>query len=146
MVLAGDNLFEFELTDLVSFFFEKEQNVITTHELQDVEALKRTGVIQMNQDNLVTVFVEKPLYPASNLGVPPFYIYTRETVTKWIKKYISETTQETNEMNPKLDAPGNLIPYLIENSKVYAYQFYGKRYDIGDFESYCKVKEVFCES
>lgn len=146
MVLAGDNLFEFQLTDMASFFFEKGQNVITTHELEYIEALKRTGVIQMDQDCRVTEFVEKPLYPASNLAVPPFYIFNKETVIKWIKKYIADVRNETKGFSPKLDAPGNLIPYLIENSCVYAYQFHGNRYDIGNLESYERVKEMFCES
>jgi len=137
LVLAGDNLFEFALTDMVSFYNEKMQNVITTHELGDVEALKRTGVIKVDGDNKVIDFVEKPTNPDSNLAVPPFYIYTKNTVEKWIGKYVEDNTQ--------LDAPGNLVPYLIKNSSVYAFKFSGKRYDIGNLESYNKVKEIFHE-
>ncbi|AIF53691.1 nucleotidyl transferase [Pelosinus sp. UFO1] len=45
-----------------------------------------------------------------------------------IRKYLDEGN------NP--DALGNFIPWLITYKDVYAYQFEGRRYDIGTLESY----------
>lgn len=134
MVLAGDNLFEFELTDFVEFYKEVGADCITTHEINDVERLKRTGVIEVDCCMKVISFEEKPKEPKSNLAVPPFYLYRMDTVPL-IKKYLDEGN------NP--DAPGNFIPWLIKRKKVYAYKFSGMRYDIGTPESYRKVQELF---
>lgn len=138
LVLAGDNLFDFELTDMVDFYKTKDGNVISTYRVSDREALKRTGVISINDDLLATDFEEKPQNPKSEYAVPPFYIYKKETVSQHLKEYVSNP-----EYANKLDAPGNFIPYLIQKDKVYAYQFKGLRYDIGTIESYNTVKEIF---
>ncbi|GAE95397.1 glucose-1-phosphate thymidylyltransferase [Gracilibacillus boraciitolerans JCM 21714] len=83
---------------------------------------------------MVTSFEEKPEAPKSNLAVPPFYIYQKETLPL-VKQYL----QEGN--NP--DAPGYFIPWLIQHKQVYAYKFTGFRYDIGTIESYQKVQNLF---
>ncbi|WP_235183000.1 sugar phosphate nucleotidyltransferase [Gracilibacillus boraciitolerans] len=134
MVLAGDNLFDFELTDFVDFYMEVQADSITTHELNDPEEMKQTGIIEVNQAGVVTSFEEKPEAPKSNLAVPPFYLYQKETLALF-----NQYLQEGN--NP--DAPGNFIPWLIERKQVYAYKFTGFRYDIGTIESYQKVQNIF---
>lgn len=134
LIMAGDNLFDFSLVDFASFFHHVGGNCITAHELSDVDALKRTGVIQVDQNQKVISFEEKPLQPKSNLAVPPFYIYKKETLPL-IKQYLNQGN------NP--DAPGNFIPWLIQHKDVYAFKFEGKRYDIGNLASYEEVLRVF---
>ena len=112
MVLAGDNLFEFELVDFVGFFENIDNDCITTHEINDVEWIKRTGVIEIDETGKGFSFEEKPRVPKSNLAVPPFYIYQQETLPL-IGQYIKEGN------NP--DAPGNFIPWLIRHKNVHAY-------------------------
>src|SRR5690625_3855178 len=70
LVLAGDNLFDFELTDFVDFYHTTKADCITTHQLDDVEEIKRTGVVEVNDNKIVTSFEEKPEHPKSNLAVP----------------------------------------------------------------------------
>ncbi len=134
MVLAGDNLFDFELVDFVHFYQEVNADSITTHELDDPEEMKRTGIVEVNEDGVVTSFEEKPQEPKSNLAVPPFYLYKAETLPLF-KQYLAEGN------NP--DAPGNFIPWLIQHKQVYAFTFEGLRYDIGTIDSYNKVQELF---
>ena len=52
---------------------------ITVNKLDDIEALRRTGVVVLVQNRKVMSFDEKPEEPKSNLSVPPFYIYRAET-------------------------------------------------------------------
>lgn len=80
LVLAGDNLFDFELVDFIDFYEEVDIDCITTHQLDDIEEIKRTGVIEPDYDKIVTSFEEKLEHPKSNLAVPPFYIYQQETL------------------------------------------------------------------
>jgi glucose-1-phosphate thymidylyltransferase len=134
LVMAGDNLFDFDLRDFVSFYNCIKHDCITCHTLENIEELKRTGVIGIDDSGKVKSFEEKPQAPKSNLAVPPFYIYKAETL-KLIKQYLEEGN------NP--DAPGNFIPWLIKNKAVYAFKFEGERYDIGTFESYEAAQRVF---
>ena len=41
------------------------------------------------------------------------------------------------------DAPGSLIAWLCGVSPVHAWEMSGPRYDIGDLESYERVKEIW---
>ena len=75
----------------------------------------------------MTSFEEKPKQPKSDLGVPPFYLYKRDTLPL-IDKYLKDGN------NP--DAPGHFIPWLIGKNDVYAYVFDAVRIDIGTPESY----------
>ena len=42
-----------------------------------------------------------------------------------------------------VDAPGSFIAWLSKETEVYAYKMPGRRYDIGDLESYRQVKENY---
>ncbi|WP_416147535.1 nucleotidyltransferase family protein [Salipaludibacillus sp. HK11] len=117
-----------------AFYREVDADCITTHELDDVVEIKSTGVVEIDYENKVTGFEEKPQNPKSNLAVLPFYIYKAKTLPL-IKQYIDEGN------NP--DAPGYFIDWLIQRKPVHAFKFEGMRYDIGTFESYNKVQELF---
>ncbi|MDR3591499.1 MAG: nucleotidyltransferase family protein [Negativicutes bacterium] len=134
LVMAGDNLFHFSLNDFAGFFRQVDRDCITAHEVADHNALRRTGVIEVDEQQRVIAFEEKPLNPKSNLAVPPFYIYKQETLPL-IKEYLDEGN------NP--DAPGNFLPWLIKRKEVYVYKFAGERYDIGTVDSYQQVCRIF---
>lgn len=134
MVLAGDNLFDFELTDFVDYFNRVNDNCITAHTLNNINQLRRTGVVDIDREGKVLSFEEKPENPKSNLAVPPFYIYKADTLPL-ISRFIAQGN------NP--DAPGNFIPWLIQYKDVYAYHFHGNRYDIGTLESYEEVQKLY---
>ena len=138
IVLAGDNLFEFELTDFVDFFRQREADCITTHHLEDVERLKRTGVVQIGQEWRVIGFQEKPEEPNSHWAVPPFYLYTRETLLESLPDFLTD--------GGNADAPGSFIPWLLARKTVFAFPFEGERYDIGNLESYQSVRRAFGET
>lgn len=134
MVLAGDNLFDFELTDFVQFFMMKETDCITSHIIEDMERIKRTGVAELNHDFKLISFEEKPEKPKTTCAVPPFYIYKKETLLL-IKEFI--------ERGNNGDAPGMFLSWLLERQPIHAFFFNGNRYDIGTIDSYNEVQQVF---
>ena len=69
----------------------------------------------------------EPAEPRSTYCVPTLYIL-QEGTSPLVTQYLDE------ENNP--DAPGQIIPYLLQHTEVYAYVFDEKRYDIGTVESY----------
>lgn len=137
LVLAGDNLFDFELSDFAAFAGERGSDCITAHRLDDVEALRRTGVVELTRDNRVLSFAEKPAEPRSTWAVPPLYVYRPETLKEELPIFLSE--------NNESDAPGSFIPWLIQRKPVYAFPFTGDRYDIGNLDSYEAAQRVFEE-
>jgi len=134
IVAAGDNLFQFDLKDSFSFHKAHECDTIHIIPIEDVQQLRRTGVVQIDQHHRVIGFEEKPLYPKSHYGCPPLYFFKRDTIQS-IGQYLSE------KQNP--DAPGNFIGWLYKRRPVYAYLIKGTRFDVGNPETYQKVRALY---
>ena len=133
LIMAGDNIFTFGLAALVQFFYDKQTPVITAHALDDAEKLRRTGVVQLNEEARVMDFEEKPSEPKSSLGVPPLYIYPQRSLPRF-GEYLA------NPVNP--DAPGHFVAWLHRQEVVHAFCFEGDRYAIDDPETYRWVDEA----
>lgn len=133
-VLASDNIFDFELTDMMDLFRSKDGDVIAAHYIEDKNVLKAMGVVKLEDGGKVTEFVEKPAEPQSNYGALPFYIYRKSTVPM-IDKYLKDGN------NP--DAPGYFVGWLVDRADVYAYQFDVMAIDIGTPESYYEAQKLF---
>lgn len=135
IVLAGDNLTDFSLKGFVDYFLKKQATCIMRHYEPSVEKLRRTGVIQIDENDKVLLMQEKPAEPVSNWAVPPFYIYRADDLGKILKA--------VKEQVCNVDAPGDFIAWMCKNSDVYAYEMPGSRYDIGNLESYREIQENY---
>lgn len=127
LVMASDNIFGFSLNSFVDVYKEKKADMICAHTIENKEELHSMGVVELDESGKVLSFEEKPEHPKSDLGVPPFYLYKKETLPM-INKYLAEGN------NP--DAPGHFVPWLISQTDVYAYVFDATRIDIGTVAAY----------
>lgn len=134
MVVAGDNLFGFELTDLAEYFAEKQASVISIYKEKDPNQLIRGGTAVIDENQKIIGFEEKPEKVNYPYSVPTFYILKNKDLPL-LAQYINEGNDT--------DANGNFIPYLISKSDVYGFIFEDYRYDIGTLESYQKVQDIF---
>jgi len=134
LVVAGDNVVTFSFRDFVLFALEKGMSCITCHFEPCVPALQKTGVLVADDDFRVLGMYEKPQVPPSNWAVPPFYFYKASDLKLIEKALVSGCG---------FDAPGNLIAWLCQKTIVYAWELKGKRFDIGDIESYERVCRKF---
>jgi glucose-1-phosphate thymidylyltransferase len=123
LAIAGDNLFDFSLADYESYWRAKGGSCVAVHDVGDRELARKYGIVDVDQDDRVTNFVEKPEDPPTTLCATATYLYTREHV-RLIGTYLAEG-------NPS-DQPGNYIAWLHRRVPVYAYRFDGEWYDIGD--------------
>ena len=133
LVMAGDNLLDFSLKGFVDYALKKDTSCVMCHEEKELKALRKTAVITVDEDDLITSYEEKPLEPKGELAVPPFYFYKKEDL-----KRISQALEE----GCGYDAPGSFAAWLSKKTPMHAYRMPGKRYDIGDLESYRKVNEL----
>ena len=136
LIVAGDNMLGFSLKKMTDLFKEKNSAIVIATYEEDVNTLKRSGVMIPDSDFRVISMEEKPEDPKSNWRVGPFYIYKKEEL-HFVKEGI--------EAGCKTDAPGGFISYLCQKTDVYALKNPGERYDIGTLESYEKVKTIFDE-
>lgn len=78
LVMSDDNLFKL-------FYRKVGHDCITVHELNDKEELKRTRVVEIDENSKIISFKEKPKELKPNLAVPPFYIYRKDTLSLFSK-------------------------------------------------------------
>ena len=133
LVLASDNLFDFELKDFAEFYSKKKAPCICVKK-EDRELLKRLGVVELDENMKVLSFEEKPAEPKGEYAAYAEYIYLRE-VLKNIKTYLDEGNSR--------DAPGNLVSYLYKIMPVYAYAFEGDCFDVGTHDALAQVNELY---
>ena len=134
VVLAGDNVLNFSLSSFIDYGREKKTSCIMRHEEKDKNKLRKTGVIEIDEDELVLNMEEKPKEPKSNWAVPPFYYYTKED-KDLIKEGISSGCGT--------DAPGSFVSWLVKTRPVHAYRMIGERFDVGSIEGYEKIKKEY---
>ena len=134
LVIAGDNVLDFSLTKFVSYAKGKGTSCIMRYYEETEKKLQKCGVVCIDENDLITDMEEKPESPKSHWCCPPFYYYTREDA-KLVKVGI--------EGGCGVDAPGSYIAWLCTQTKVHAMEMPGKRYDIGNLESYAKVQEEY---
>lgn len=134
MVIAGDNVLNFSLTEFLDYFKEKDASCVMRYYEGEMERLRKSGVLTIDENERVIKMAEKPAEPESNWCCPPFYIYKSGDIAR-----ISEAI----ENGCGIDAPGSLISWLCQNSEVYAFEMPGRRYDIGDIESYNEIKNTY---
>ena len=134
VVLAGDNVLNFSLSSFIDYGREKKTSCIMRHEEKDENKLRKTGVIEINEDELVLGMEEKPKEPKSNWAVPPFYYYTKED---------KDLIKEGIASGCGTDAPGSFVSWLVKTRPVHAYRMIGERFDVGSIEGYEKIKKEY---
>ena len=126
LVIAGDNLFDFDLNEYVQFWRGRGvASAVAVHDVGDLRLASQYGIVGVDGDDLVVEFVEKPDDPSSTLAATATYIYHREHVPL-VARYLAEGNAP--------DQSGSFFAWLRSREPVYAYRFSGTWLDIGDRE------------
>ena len=134
LVIAGDNVLDFSLTKFISYAKEKNTSCIMRYYEPDNKKLLKCGVVTIDDNDKILQMTEKSPTPATHWCCPPFYYYTKEDA-KLVQKGI--------DSGCGTDAPGSYIAWLCTRTTVHAMEMPGKRYDIGNLESYENVKSEY---
>ncbi len=134
LVIAGDNVLDFSLTKFISYAKDKNASCIMRYYEPEDKKLLKCGVVTIDENDKVLNMTEKSPAPATHWCCPPFYYYTKADA-KLVPDGIASGCG--------VDAPGSYIAWLCTQADVYAMEMPGSRYDIGNLESYEKVKAEY---
>lgn len=135
MVIAGDNLFEFAVQDLVSFAQQKATTTIAVHDIKHKEKAANTfGVLELDETAKVIGFEEKPAQPKTSIISTACYYFPQNKIQR-IDDFLKEI--------PKPDNTGDLIRWLSENDTVHGWIFSDAWFDIGSHEDYDQVNKLY---
>ena len=134
LIIAGDNVLDFSLNKFVDYAVEKNSSCVMRYFEAKKEKLSKSGVLEIDDNDLLLGMQEKPAEPKSNWCCPPFYFYKKEDISR-----IDEAIVD----GCGVDAPGSLVSWMCKKSSVYAFEMPGSRYDIGNLESYEMVQRDY---
>jgi len=132
MLIAGDNLFKFDLKPIINLGKEKNSSMVILKTSDDEEFLKKMNSILLDENNKLTYYEEKPQIIKSNIFSIACYYLKKEDVIK-IKEHKFERT----------DNFGDLIHFLHKNSVVHGKISDEFWVDIGSLEELEKARKEF---
>lgn len=129
VILSGDHIYKMNYSKMLRSHIEQgAECTIAVLEVPWDEA-PRFGIMNVDGDDNIVEFEEKPPKPKSNLASMGIYIFTWATLRQAL-------IEDENDENSAHDFGKNIIPkYLRENKKLFAYRFKGYWKDVGTISS-----------
>ena len=138
LVMAGDNLLDFDLAPAHAAFLEHGQTTLLVRHRHDEPAGNaRYNEVQVDPDGNVTRFREKPERPEGPLAAIAVYFFPPNIQTL-LGVYLAGGGER--------DAPGHFIAWLVKETPVRAVALEGLEdhwHDIGDPESLARANTRF---
>ena len=129
LILSGDHVYKMDYTQLLRR--HKEADAACTIAVLEVpmEEASRFGIMNVDENDDIYEFEEKPKHPKSNLASMGIYIFT------WSKLREYLIADEADEKSSN-DFGKNIIPAMLNaGEKMTAYRFQGYWKDVGTIES-----------
>lgn len=133
LVLACDNLFEFDLGTLVERFAATRSGQLVVREVPAPVPPGKYSEVLLAGDR-ITRFREKPADPQSNLSAIAVYLLPRE-LPQLVREYLDAGG------NP--DAPGHLLAWLSTRLPLQATRLAGRWLDIGSAEDLAAANRLY---
>ena len=135
LVVAGDNLFDFNLEKLVKISEEKGASSIALYRFEKkAEIAGRFGVVELDPEKKIIGFEEKPEKPRTNYAATACYLFRQADLAD-LMDYIKNFSGK--------DDSGKFIAFLSKRKTVYGIPFSGQWFDIGSFEALGKARSEF---
>ena len=130
LILSGDHIYKMDYSLMLDFHRQKKADITISVIGVPWEETSRFGIMNIDDDQFITEFEEKPKNAKSNLASMGIYIFDWKSLRSYL---ISD------EKNPKSsnDFGKDIIPSMIKDGKrMYAYKFEGYWKDVGTVKSY----------
>ena len=134
LILSADHIYKMDYRLSIKEHIKKEADLtISTIKVLESDT-HRFGMVQVDNENRVIEFEEKPAHSTSRLASMGVY------VVSW-KKIRKEMTQSYfNPLQGAVDIAQDVIPYFLKTgSKLYTYEYQGYWRDVGTIDSYWKA-------
>ena len=137
LVLSGDHIYKMDYSAMLDDHIKNQASLTVGVIPVPLKEASRFGIMNTDQGGRIIEFEEKPAEPKSNLASMGIYIFTWET----LRRYLVEDQAKEREME---DFGKNVIPaYLTNAENCFAYSFEGYWKDVGTIESLWEANMEF---
>ena len=130
LVLSADHIYKMDYRKLLKYHMEKQADVtIASIEVPWEEAYK-FGILNVDSDNKIVEFDEKPEKPKNNMASMGIYVFNWDILKYYLEKDNANRRSEH-------DFGKNVLPLMLsERNEMYAWIFKGYWKDVGTVRSY----------
>ncbi|MCP4231093.1 MAG: glucose-1-phosphate adenylyltransferase [bacterium] len=121
LILSGDHVYSMDYRKMLRFHREREANLTVACMQVAIEDAHRFGVMSLAGDGYIHEFAEKPEEPKSDIASMGIYIFTKPALLEALEQVPSG----------KYDFGHDIIPWLINERRVFGYLFDGYWQDVG---------------
>ncbi|NLC41793.1 MAG: glucose-1-phosphate adenylyltransferase, partial [Erysipelothrix sp.] len=129
LILSGDHIYKMDYAKMLECHLNNKA-LATIGVLEvSLEEASRFGIMNVDEDDVIIEFEEKPEKPKSNLASMGIYIFEWPTLRKTL--LADKKNEKSNH-----DFGKDIIPeYIRSNKKLHAYRFKGYWKDVGTIDS-----------
>ncbi len=130
LILSGDHIYQMDYSKLIDYHKKKKaQLTIAVMEVPWDDA-SRFGLVEVNDENRIIAFQEKPEHPKSNLASMGIYVFNWKELRK-------ELVDDMEAEDSAHDFGMNIIPTMhAKDMRIFAYIFNDYWRDVGTVQSY----------
>ncbi|WP_422484834.1 glucose-1-phosphate adenylyltransferase [Gudongella sp. DL1XJH-153] len=130
LILSGDHIYKMDYSKLLKAHKEKDANVTIAVMEVPWEDASRFGIVNVDDENKIVEFEEKPENPKNNMASMGIYMFD----WKHLREYLIKDVKDRDSDN---DFGKNVLPLMLkEGQKMYAWVFDGYWKDVGTVKSY----------
>lgn len=130
LILSGDHIYKMNYNLLLKAHKEKGADVTLAVMEVPWDEASRFGIVNVNEENKIVEFDEKPAKPKNNMASMGIYMFN----WKDLRKYLNKDHKNKESDN---DFGKNILPMMLnDNKSMYAWSFKGYWKDVGTVRSY----------
>ena len=127
LILSGDHIYKMNYDWMLKEHIKNNSSLTIATKEVPIEEASRFGIFEVDSNNMITSFEEKPQNPRSNIASMGIYIFN----TEYLLRYIENAKEE------ELDFGKHVIPEMLNaNERVFISPFSGYWMDVGTYDSY----------
>jgi glucose-1-phosphate adenylyltransferase len=129
LILSGDHIYKQDYRQLLQFHEGKGADLTVAVMTVPPEETHRYGIMDVDANDRITRFTEKPKQAESTLASMGIYVFN----TKFLLRRLEEDARDAGSAH---DFGKNIIPRMVGSDRVFAYPFSGYWVDVGTISAY----------
>jgi glucose-1-phosphate adenylyltransferase len=122
VITSGDSLYKMDYRNIIDYHVQKKSDITVVCKKMVDKDLTKLGVMQLDQNDIIIDFEEKPIEPQSDIASLGIYIISRTLLISLLEKIVPEG---------RYDIAKDIITRYRRRLKIYAYRFNGYWSSVG---------------
>lgn len=129
LILAGGHVYKMDYRNLLALHEKVDADATIGVVRVPIEQSHHFGMVHTDDEGRIKEFAEKSSQPESSLASMGIYVFNKEILTRCL-------LENASEPNPQRDFSYDILPKIVKQNRVFAYEFSGYWQEIGNLETY----------